>query len=67
LEKVRSKREIVTLVVLILRFLKDIQVEMSNRFYIWARYGAQERGMSWTFSFGSYQGVNKSHEIAQRE
>jgi len=31
LEKVRSKREIVTLVVLILRFLKDIQVEMSRR------------------------------------
>lgn len=23
--------------------------------------------MSWTFSFGSYKGINKSHEIAQRE
>lgn len=23
--------------------------------------------MSWTFSFGSYQDVNKSHEIAQRK
>lgn len=34
LEEVGSKREIVTLVVLILQFLKDIQVEMSRR--LWA-------------------------------
>lgn len=33
LEKVGSKREIVTLVVLILTFLKDIQVEMSRRLW----------------------------------
>lgn len=47
-----------------LRNPRNIQVEMSSWFDRWARSGAQERtGMSWTFSFGIYQHINRSHEI----